>query len=99
MRGRALFVVAALAASLASPAIALANSAPTITPDAATLTAVEGGNTYMLGSMSDPDGDPLALGASIGTIDNASQPPGPKWRWRPDEDDGPLEADVTVTAD
>ena len=91
-------VVAALATAAGLPARALA-AAPIVGADAPSVTAEEGTVAEMTGSYSDPDGDPVALGASAGWIE--SFPPGSttRWRWTGPAADGPALETITITAD
>ncbi len=73
------------------------NQPPTIGIDQPSVTVNEGQTASNTGTYSDPDGDPLTLTASIGTVvDNGSG----TWSWSVQTTDGPEEGrTVTITAD
>lgn len=81
-------LLAALAAGDPNP--------PSISVNLATVTVNEGQSAGNAGSVSDPDGDPVTLSASIGNVYSI---PGNMWGWGFQTDDGPSQSQtVTITA-
>ena len=81
-------LLAALAAGDPNP--------PSISVNLATVTVGEGSSSGNAGNVSDPDGDPVTLSASIG---NVYPIPGNMWGWGYLPDDGPSQSQiVTITA-
>lgn len=72
------------------------NESPDLTVDDATVTVDEGSVATNSGTISDPDGDPVTLSTSIGTVtDNGDS----TWSWSFATTDGPAESQtVTITA-
>jgi hypothetical protein len=75
----------------------VANQAPQVVADAASVTVDEGQMATMGGTINDPEGDSVQLSASIGqVIDNGDG----TWSWSFAAADGPSESDtVTITAE
>ena len=68
---------------------------PSLTADDATVTVDEGSTAANTGTFSDPDGDPVTLSASVGTVIDAG---GGNWSWSFDTNDGPTQSQtVTIT--
>lgn len=74
----------------------LASLQPTIAADQDAVTVDEGQTAHNTGTYSDPNGDPVTLGASAGTITDEGSG---AWSWSFDAIDGPADSQtVTVTA-
>lgn len=75
--------------------IAQANRAPELTVDTPLVEIDEGSTITNSGSFSDPDGDPVTLAASVGTVvDNGDG----SWSWSYTPADGPTSNTVVITA-
>jgi hypothetical protein len=73
------------------------NQAPVIDAANSLVAVLEGQSAGNTGTVSDPDGDAVALAASIGTVLNNGDG---TWSWSFDTSDGPAESQtVTITAD
>ena len=73
------------------------NEPPSIAADNANVSVNEGLTASNTGTVSDPDGDPVTLSASIGTVVNNGDG---TWSWSFDTHDGPAESQVvTIYAD
>jgi VCBS repeat-containing protein len=73
------------------------NRPPLVIPNNSTVTADEGQTATNSGTVSDPDGDPVMLSASVGTVTNNGDG---TWSWSFTTTDGPAESQtVTITAD
>jgi len=74
-----------------------ANTAPAIGADNASVEVTEGDTATNSGTVSDADGDPVSLSASVGSVtDNGDG----TWSWSWDTVDGPADSQtVTITAD
>ena len=72
------------------------NSPPTIAADNASVTVAEGSTATNTGTFSDPEGDPVTLSASRGTVTDTG---GGTWSWSFGTNDGPTQSGpVTITA-
>ncbi len=78
-----------------SPLNCRKNLPPTLTPNGGSVTVNEGQTASRSGQVSDPDGDPVTLWASVGTVTlNGNQ-----WNWSYPTTDGPAQSQtVTITA-
>jgi len=77
---------------------AVGNQAPVVVADRPALTAFEGQPATMTGTFADPDGDVIALSASIGTLTKDDATSTWTWSWTPDDGPaGPLEVTITAT--
>lgn len=75
----------------------VANQPPTIAADNTSVNATEGQIAENTGTVSDLDGDPATLSASVGTVTNNNDD---TWSWRLPTSNGPDESQtVTITAD
>ena len=74
----------------------ICNGAPEIAADNASVTVDEGQVATNSGTVSDPDGDVVALSASAGAVVNNGNG---TWSWSLTTTDGPASQTVTVTAD
>ncbi len=75
---------------------AAANSAPAVSAISASVTVDEGQTAANTGTVSDPDGDVVALSASAGTVVNNGDG---TWSWSFNTTDGPPQSQtVTITA-
>ena len=73
------------------------NAAPAVEPDQPMVTVDEGQTAANTGTVSDPDGDPVTLTATIGTVTNNNDG---TWSWSYPTTDGPIESQtVVITAD
>ncbi|MGB6894689.1 MAG: hypothetical protein WBF37_01935 [Dehalococcoidia bacterium] len=73
------------------------NQDPVLTVDQSSITVDEGQTATNVGSVSDPDGDPVTLNASIGTVTNNGDG---KWSWSFPTIDGPAESQkVTISGE
>jgi uncharacterized delta-60 repeat protein len=73
------------------------NTPPTVTVDQASVTVDEGQTATNGGTVSDPDDDPVTLGASVGTVINNGDE---TWSWSFATSDGPTQSQaVTISAD
>ncbi|MGH1562193.1 S8 family serine peptidase [Mumia sp. DW29H23] len=70
------------------------NEPPTVTADAATVSAPEGSVVTNSGTFTDPDGTVASLTASRGTVTMGAG----TWTWSEQTSDGPDSAPVTITA-
>ncbi|MGH3136988.1 MAG: S8 family serine peptidase [Gaiellaceae bacterium] len=77
-------------------ALQAGNAPPTVTADNASVVVNEGATATNTGTYSDPEGDPVVLSASRGTVlDTGSG----TWSWSFDTNDGPTQSGpVTITA-
>ena len=72
------------------------NSPPTIAAVNASVTVAEGSTATNTGTFSDPEGDPVTLSASRGTVTDTG---GGTWSWSFGTNDGPTQSGpVTITA-
>jgi subtilisin family serine protease len=72
------------------------NNAPSLTVDNASVTVNEGQTATNSGTFSDPDGNPVTLSASVGTVTDTG---GGNWSWSFTTSDGPSQNQtVTITA-
>ena len=79
-----------------SELVVVPSDAPVIDANAPSVTVNEGQTATMTGTYSDPDGDPVTLSASLGTILDTG---GGTWSWSYPTTDGPDENQtITVTA-
>ena len=77
-------------------ALQAGNAPPTIAADNATVTVAEGSTATNTGTFSDPDGDPVTLSASRGSVTDTG---GGIWSWSFATNDGPTQSGpVTITA-
>lgn len=77
-------------------ALQAGNSPPTIAADNATVTVNEGSTATNTGTFSDPEGNPVTLSASRGTVTDTG---GGTWSWSFGTNDGPTQSgSVTITA-
>jgi hypothetical protein len=77
-------------------ALQAGNSPPTIAANNASVTVNEGSTATNAGTFSDPDGDPVTLSASRGTVTDTG---GGTWSWSFGTNDGPTQSGpVTITA-
>ena len=67
------------------------NTAPAVSADTATVTVDEGQTAENTGTVSDDDGDTVALSASVGSVTNNNDG---TWSWSFDTSDGPAEGDT-----
>ena len=73
------------------------NDNPTVAPNNASVIVDEGQAAANTGTVSDVDGDPVALSASVGAVTNNGDG---TWSWSLATDDGPAESQtVIITAD
>jgi subtilisin family serine protease len=76
-------------------ALQAGNSPPTIAADNAGVTVNEGSTATNTGTFSDPEGDPVTLSASRGTVTDTG---GGTWSWSFGTNDGPTQSGpVTIT--
>jgi hypothetical protein len=74
-----------------------ANEAPTVVVTGPSVNVNEGQSAANSGTWSDPDGDPVSLSASVGTVTKKADG---TWSWSYSTTDGPTESQqVTITAD
>lgn len=72
------------------------NADPIIAADNSSVTVSEGQTAGNTGTFSDPNGDPVTLSASVGTVTNTG---GGTWSWSFPTNDGPTQGqNVTITA-
>ena len=77
--------------------LALPNTAPVVAADQAVVTVDEGQTATNSGTVNDPDNDPVALSALVGTVTNNNDG---TWSWSFATSDGPSESQtVTIFAD
>ncbi len=69
------------------------NAAPFIAADANAIAVDEGQTAGNTGTVSDPDGDPVTLSASVGTVVDQG---GGTWSWSFDTTDGPAESQTVI---
>jgi hypothetical protein len=74
----------------------ITNEAPTVAADEAVTTTPEGTDASNTGTVADPDGDPVTLSASAGTVTNNGDG---TWSWTGPALDGPGGYTVAIDAD
>ena len=74
-------------------ALQAGNNPPSLTADSATVAADEGSQATNGGTFSDPEGNPVSLAASVGTVTNAG---GGRWSWSFGTEDGPAQSQLVT---
>lgn len=74
-------------------ALGAGNAPPVLAADSATVTVNEGSQAINGGTVSDPEGDPVSLSASVGTVTNSG---GGRWSWSFGSEDGPAQSQLVT---